>query len=96
MWSESLPRQVLVLTWDKFEADMWEAARNYAEEAGVSTKGGLNKYLRRAQIQPQSSQQQCWCCWILPNFSSLSQLKKKTVQSTENYCTCFERKEDVH
>lgn len=49
MWSESLPCQVLVLTWDKFEAGVWEAARNYAEEAGISTKDGLNKYLRRVQ-----------------------------------------------
>lgn len=47
---------MLVLTWDKFEVEVWEAARNYAEEAGISTKDGLNKYLRRAQIDTATKQ----------------------------------------
>lgn len=51
---QSLPHQVLVLTQDKFE--VWEAARNYAKEAGTSTKDGLNKYLRRAQIDTATKQ----------------------------------------
>lgn len=40
-WDQSLLHQVLILTQDKFE--LWEAARNYAKEAGISTKEGLKK-----------------------------------------------------
>lgn len=46
-WDQRLPHQVLVLTQDRFE--VWKAS-SYAKEAGISTKDGLNKYLRRAQV----------------------------------------------
>lgn len=88
MWSESLPHQVLVLSWDKFESQVWEAANNCAEEAVISSKGDLNKYLRRAQIGTATKQSAAML--VLLDIAQLLQpvskkRKKKTVQSTENY-----------
>lgn len=87
---------MLVLTWDQFEAKVWEATRNYAEGAGISTKDGLNKYLRRAQTGTATKQSAAGLVLLDTTQLLQSVSMKKKVQSTENCSTCFEIKEGVH
>lgn len=96
MWSESLPHQVLVLSWDKFESQVWEAASNCAEEAVISSKGDLNKYLRRAQIGTATKQSAAML--VLLDIAQLLQpvSKKKRQYKVLKTILRFEIKEDVH
>lgn len=81
MWSESLLHQVLVLSWDKFESEVWEAASNYAEEAGISSKDDWNRYLRRAQIGTATKQSAAML--VLLDIAQLLQSVSKKEDSTK-------------
>lgn len=76
---------MLVLTWDKFEVEVWEAARNYAEEAGISTKDGLNKYQessnRYSHKAASSSVGIAGYCLFAAVCLKKQQKKKKTGES---------------